>query len=124
MARLQQLLADEPDQAAWAFRARLLLKAEQEPLADADTSDEDDLDGDMSEDRPESGEGSDTGSRLKRKSERVGQGKGYKVRRGTNGRGAGWRGRTVSPGHRRHGTGNGDGTASVDGGFTAAATRQ
>ena len=123
MARLQQLLEDEPDQAAWEFQARLLLKAEQEPPEGSDNSEAGDLEGNMSEDRLESGDDSDAGSPLKRKPERGGQGKGYKLRRGTHGRGSGWRSRTVSPGHPRQTPADSDGAAAFCG-FAAVPPRQ
>ena len=66
MSQLVKLLADEPDQTAWAFKARILIKEAVEAPAEEDTSEEDDdLDGDMSEDRAETGDGSDTGTQLK-----------------------------------------------------------
>ena len=124
--QLVKLLAEEPDQAAWSFKARLLLKEAVEAPAEADTSEDDDLDGDMSEDMAETGDGSDAGAPLKRKPDRGGYGKGHKLRRGCTGRGAGWRGRTVSPEHRGQGSGDGEGEGrtAVDGDGSVTLTRQ
>ena len=84
------------------------------------SSDDDEIGGEMSEDRDETADGSEGGAQLKRKPDRATYGKSHKVFRFNSGRGSGRRGRERSPRLNARDAGGGDGTVTADDGGTAS----